>query len=417
MNNNEPKKNPGLESDTDLKSEKKTINRNISIAVASVFVVAIIAVVIIISGNSDVDTDTEGDVLVSSTTEQEQEEEWGQVQIQDPDQNQDPDQDQEFAMANYPYELILGDIVFTVPEYNFHFNDFTHQRFEFYLHQNGEAPFDLYEPLDNQMHWDGTDSWADYIHGVVEDFIRQYAQAREEGVVLSLNEAAFLENYRDWIDNEAQEEGITSDEFIARFFGELTADLFMHCIERDMLVHQWRANIAESLNFTTSELETFYDENLSLDNGTRSYEAVLVDVRHILVGFSSGEPSEEEIEEARLEAEAISTEWQEGEATEESFAVLASERTDDTASMGTGGLYTNIWRGQMVPAFDTWIFDPSREPGDTDIVETDFGFHIMYFVNTITEWEQRAEAALTDRRLTEVIEGLRESLYVERRVA
>ena len=34
----------------------------------------------------------------------------------------------------------------------------------------------------------------------------------------------------------------------------------------------------------------------------------------------------------------------------------------------------------MVESFNDWCFDSSRKPGDTGIVETTYGFHVMYFV-------------------------------------
>ena len=36
----------------------------------------------------------------------------------------------------------------------------------------------------------------------------------------------------------------------------------------------------------------------------------------------------------------------------------------------------------MVAAFNDWCFDASRKPGDTDIVETNYGYHVMYFSST-----------------------------------
>ena len=33
----------------------------------------------------------------------------------------------------------------------------------------------------------------------------------------------------------------------------------------------------------------------------------------------------------------------------------------------------------MVPEFDAWCFDPARKPGDTAVVKTSLGFHVMYF--------------------------------------
>ena len=63
----------------------------------------------------------------------------------------------------------------------------------------------------------------------------------------------------------------------------------------------------------------------------------------------------------------------------EHFAQLAEEHTADPGSASTGGLYEDIYPGQMVSAFNDWCFDESRQAGDSGIVQTDFGYHIMYF--------------------------------------
>ena len=37
------------------------------------------------------------------------------------------------------------------------------------------------------------------------------------------------------------------------------------------------------------------------------------------------------------------------------------------SNASSGGLYTDIYRGQMVSEFEDWCFDPSRQAGDTGI--------------------------------------------------
>ena len=34
----------------------------------------------------------------------------------------------------------------------------------------------------------------------------------------------------------------------------------------------------------------------------------------------------------------------------------------------------------MVVNFNDWCFDSARKTGDTDIVESEYGYHVMYFV-------------------------------------
>lgn len=99
------------------------------------------------------------------------------------------------------------------------------------------------------------------------------------------------------------------------------------------------------------------------------------------------------------EAKRISDEYKAGEQTEEAFAALADQYSADTASTGEngsgGGLYANIERGQMVTAFENWVYNDKRETGDTGIVQTEYGYHIMYFVGRADEAPWKAEIRTT----------------------
>ena len=113
-------------------------------------------------------------------------------------------------------------------------------------------------------------------------------------------------------------------------------------------------------------------------------------VRHILVApaheHAEGETHEdgetysaEEMAAAKATAEEILASWKAGEATEEAFALLANEKSADGGGT-TGGLYENVYPGQMVQNFNDWCYDASRKTGDTGIVESEYGYHVMYFV-------------------------------------
>ena len=115
----------------------------------------------------------------------------------------------------------------------------------------------------------------------------------------------------------------------------------------------------------------------------------LVNVRHILVSYEGGTTdettgtttySDEEKAKAKTAAEEILAAFEAGEKTEEAFAALATEKTTDPGSKENGGLYENVYPGQMVTAFNDWCFDAARATGDTAIVETGYGCHVMYFV-------------------------------------
>lgn len=148
-------------------------------------------------------------------------------------------------------------------------------------------------------------------------------------------------------------------------------------------------------------------------------------VRHIL--FSKIEATEDmtaaQIEkvnntnaEALATAETVLQQWKDGEATEESFAALAKEYSLDYGSKLTGGLYAEAYQGQMVPEFDAWLFDESRRYGDTDIVETDYGYHIMFYVgmNDKYFYEYEIRDILRNERYNEQMDAKVESAEVTR---
>ena len=119
-------------------------------------------------------------------------------------------------------------------------------------------------------------------------------------------------------------------------------------------------------------------------------------------------------EDAKAEAERIYEEWKGGEATEDSFAALAEEYTEDTGSAENGGLYEAVAPGDMVQEFNDWIFDPARKPGDTGIVETSYGYHIMYFVGTNMEsWMADIKDTLKNQKLSDYMDALLETVPVK----
>ena len=109
-----------------------------------------------------------------------------------------------------------------------------------------------------------------------------------------------------------------------------------------------------------------------------------VDVRHILVTPEDTE-SASAWEEALVLAETYDAEWKELGGSEENFAETAKKYSAD-GSAANGGLYENVFKGQMVTEFEDWCFDPARKAGDTEIIKTQFGYHIMYFSGVAEEY-------------------------------
>lgn len=144
-----------------------------------------------------------------------------------------------------------------------------------------------------------------------------------------------------------------------------------------------------------------------------SYAMNSVDVRHCLVQFDTEDTENVTDTQKKLayeEAKTLLDEWAAGEKTEESFAAMVKDNTDDTASAETGGLYEGIrTTDNYVDAFEDWSFDDARKAGDTGIIETEYGYHIMYFVSDNTDdsdWENAIRTAKGQEAMTTYQEEL-----------
>lgn len=144
-------------------------------------------------------------------------------------------------------------------------------------------------------------------------------------------------------------------------------------------------------------------------------------VRHILVApesdsdsssSSSGETkyTDEQWAAAKKEADSILAKFNKTDKSEYEFAKLAEQYSTDSASTSSGsndsfgGLYESVTLGQMVPDFEKWSIDDSRKYGDTGIVKSDYGYHIMFFINDCPEYQSKIIAQIKSDRLSDMID-------------
>lgn len=130
--------------------------------------------------------------------------------------------------------------------------------------------------------------------------------------------------------------------------------------------------------------ETGYYITVFMDHNDNHYN--MAQVRHILVkavADENGEYTDEAKAAAKARAEEILKEFESGDKSEESFAALAEQYSEDGGSNTNGGLYDTVAKGQMVEEFDAFCFEGHKK-GDTAIVYGESasyaGYHVMYFV-------------------------------------
>lgn len=144
-------------------------------------------------------------------------------------------------------------------------------------------------------------------------------------------------------------------------------------------------------------------------------------VRHILVAPESGnnsssstsektEYTDEQWAAAKKKADNILAKFNKTDKSEYEFAKLAEQYSTDSASTSSGsndsfgGLYESVTLGQMVPDFEKWSIDDSRKYGDTGIVKSDYGYHIMFFINDCPEYQSKIIAQIKSYRLSNMID-------------
>ena len=167
------------------------------------------------------------------------------------------------------------------------------------------------------------------------------------------------------------------------------------------------------------------------DSGAEGYYVVLflarednhyptVSVRHILIQAEPGEDGSysDEAKQAALDRiNEIKAEFESGDKSEESFAALAEKYSEDGGSNTNGGLYEDIYKGEMVQEFNDFCF-ASHKAGDVGVVYGESsgyaGYHLVYFVGEGELYSSLiARSALSSQATNEFLTAQTEALTAE----
>src|SRR5262249_35432065 len=121
--------------------------------------------------------------------------------------------------------------------------------------------------------------------------------------------------------------------------------------------------IEKSLTPTDADLQRLYNQNQA-----QYHVAEMAKVRHIIL-MTQGKPASEDAA-IKAKAEDLLKQVRNGG----NFAELAKKNSEDPGSAAKGGEY-DVQRGQMVAEFEAASF--TQKPGDTEIVKTKYGYHIV----------------------------------------
>ena len=299
----------------------------------------------------------------------------------------------DMALAQKAYNEKLGTLTYTDEELE-----------EYYQGLNGDRDlfdFNLYfvtaETVENTV--PGEDGAEDTVEMVADEQSRAEAKATADAIVMA---------YKDGWDTETAEEAEAFEDAEAAE----TAAVEISPVERfaAAVESQTEAQPSERTGVSGSSLDAAYAEWMKAERqpgdievfpdaeeDPSGYTVVMylgrednhyptASVRHILIKAEADEEgnyTDEAKEAAKARAEEILAEFEAGDKTEESFAALAEQYSEDEGSNTNGGLYENIYKGQMVQEFNDFCFG-GHKPGDTAIVYGESGsyagYHVVYYV-------------------------------------
>ena len=264
---------------------------------------------------------------------------------------------------------------------------------------------DTSTPFDQQMcMFDDTRTWQQYfLQGAVSTYKSVSAlwqDARLSGFQLGEEDQDYLDGLSNTVTVSAASYGYESaDAYLQTAYGPAATMTGYHdFVERYLTASAYLQALVEAKTYTEADISAYFDENADTyaASSIEKSDVNMVNVRHILIvpeeTNDDGTYTDAAWTAAEQKAQSLLDEWKAGEHTEDSFAFLAAENSADTGSASNGGLYEEVYPGQMVDAFDAWCFDAARQPGDTGIVKTEYGYHVMYFVGQdVSAWQVAVE--------------------------
>ncbi len=139
-----------------------------------------------------------------------------------------------------------------------------------------------------------------------------------------------------------------------------------------------------------------YETHYTHDSDSKSYtfymltelpgkdEEQTLGFKHILIE----KLEDDTVEEIHAKAQEVLDEWNAQGSTDEAFTNLVLQYSDDLGSNLTGGLYEGVVEGELEETIDEWVFDDAREVGEAELVDSDYGTHIVVFLGeTGQDWE------------------------------
>lgn len=194
----------------------------------------------------------------------------------------------------------------------------------------------------------------------------------------------------------ATQNGLSYKQYLKALYGSyMTPSIFEDCATRTLIAQQYRQNHGDSLDYTTDELKTFYDEHADeLDTFQYSYLLFIPDAVETtdadgnaieMTDDEKAAKEEENQAKAKENAEKAKAALEEGKSLEEAGSETSPTSTNkDQEAQGS----------RLNSVYSEWLVDGERKDGDVTMLEdANHNWYVVVFHDRYAE-----EAPTVDTR-------------------
>ena len=293
----------------------------------------------------------------------------------------------------------------------------------------GYFGLDYTKPLDKQtcMIAENGCTWQQFFLAGALNTWKNYqamcVEAEKAGFEMPADAQATLDNLEQSVAQDAAMYGMAStEEYLAAVVGRgATMEDFASHVRQSYQGTLYFEGLCQQNQPSEEEVESYFTQHeADYEANGLTRKDKYVSVRHALImpeGADSSNIRTETFDDAawaasEAKAQELLKQFEAGDKSEESFAALAVEHSQDSSAVD-GGLFENVMKGQMVENFENWCFDDARKPGDYGLVKTEFGYHLMYYVSDRPAWKEIVQQEMVAQISNDLLNGILENYTME----
>lgn len=254
----------------------------------------------------------------------------------------------------------------------------------YYYYQNLDPTIDL-----KKQNYGESNTWFDYFVSLtfqnVNNYLLYAEAALAAGVGLDENDLAMIDADLAALETAAQEEGMTTQEFLDYRFGKgLTIDTVRRCQELLRLGTKYYDQTLATFSYDDDDYEKYFEEHKD--------QFLFIDYREVIVRANYPEnATSDEIkkayDEAKKEAELIAASKNLTEYVERGVAYYKSINDTLDTPLTDDQIFTKVtnvvvqYSYRDTTALGKWGFDESRKDGDIVMLDNGAGIYTVYYLH------------------------------------